>query len=478
MDMIGQNPRIPGRGFRPSPQQRDLEAQLTDELLPVVYVQCQIEIQGDLNVEGIRNAIWSVTDEREALRTYFRTFADVGMVQLIDHEFRPPVIHIELTDVEEQRRDAIVEKALSDQRPNLRLDEAGPSLTAVVATLSRSLHILVLTAHAMNCDRRGLRELTRLVVARYEASRVSEQTECSEIFQYGNASQAMNDLCDDPASAGAREFWSELSSANRDLFRDAAVNRHNTPDAIRDIDYEKITQYLECSINEDIAAHTRADELSVRALLLTCWAALWARMSSTQRVLIGVQFDGRTWPGFTNEVGLFERYLPVPLEIEFDSSFQKCVRDTSGILDQISQIQDYYSQEAFSSMCGVESCSGPEVLFEFHKRAKPWIARGAQFEITNEASITRQCLCGLICHYGPDRTYLELRYHRNAIDRTRAEGVLQQFVTFLKSALNDPNKHLRILNLMDPREREKSACRLQRTCRGGNRLKESCCFSF
>src|SRR5262245_50602061 len=139
------------QGFRLSPQQRRIWLLQQDS--QVYRAQCAIQLKGDVQPELLKQALVSVIDRHEILRTTFNYQPGIRIpVQVIMESLHPlwSVINLDGLDPEMQKES--VEELLRDEAGRPFDFKQGPLVRSVLVTLSRREALILLTMPSLCAD--------------------------------------------------------------------------------------------------------------------------------------------------------------------------------------------------------------------------------------------------------------------------------------------------------------------------------------
>ena len=193
-------------GFQLSPQQKHLWGLGGDAGHMPYTAQCAIVIEGPLDREALRAALWRVVERQEILRTSFDFLSDMTMpLQVVNESFEVSIDERDLGDMPEQMLEARLEALLRDlARRQRSLAEWGMNVTDVTVTPHR--HVLLISLPALCADTMGLQNLMKELAGCYAAFLHGE--EAPEIpFQYADISEWQNESLEAEGADAGREYW-------------------------------------------------------------------------------------------------------------------------------------------------------------------------------------------------------------------------------------------------------------------------------
>jgi amino acid adenylation domain-containing protein len=280
------------------------------ELLPsssAYNVAARIDIPGPVDRDVLQRSFDAVMARHDALRTTFRSVegvpqAAVGLPQPFELSF-------------EQVREADV-AAVAEREAALPFDIAvGPLLRARLLGLGERRHVLVLTMHHIVTDGWSFRVLLRDLGLIYQALERGEPIPLADLpIQYQDYAQWQRDRLRGADFDAHLDFWRDDLAGAPPLELDTDRPRPKTP-TFRGAR----TQFALGSERADaLRGLCRAENVTVSVPLLAAFAAVLARYSGQDDVVVGTLTANRTRVETEDLVGLFVNALPLRIRLDGD----------------------------------------------------------------------------------------------------------------------------------------------------------------
>ena len=385
--------------FPLSPQQ----ARLWSELGPDARARVVVHLEGALDTARLQAAMAALTDGDEILRAEYVPLEGAGTGVLLVAPNRPS-LHYARTELEPGR------------------------------------HELVLELPALSCDRHGLVQLVRAVVARYRAETApgsGRGMHPTAAPRYTEVAGTYNEFLDAPEARGGRQYFSRGGFAG-------GVRSVNSgaPFAPREV---RVALPAAASIH-------KAGPPS--AVLLAAWHTLVRGASDGGATCMGIAYDGRTYAGLDAAVGLYERFLPFRAKVEDSSSLERAARDVQARIEADSEWQDFFDLQR--SLTAKGECV-PEVpyfpvSFAAFAWPEPMEASGVRFEITALESTTSRFDLQLLCLERGGGVEAVLKYDSSRCAPQKAEFVAEKLATWLAGAIAHPARPMVEISLTGLRE--------------------------
>lgn len=290
------------QGFRLSPQQKQLWLQ-QEEAGSAFVATCLATLTGKLDAAALHLALSDLIAEFEILRTTFPLPPGLTLpLQSVAAAAAPVWDEVDLTSLPAAVQADAIRRRLDAP---LAVDwAAGPLLQATLFYLGEEEQALVLKMPALLADTASLRNLLTYLGHNYEHRRHGK-TPTAAAFQYADVAAIFNDLLASDDTAAGRAYWEKQTIPQYRLpFMAAAVTTSPfAPQAHTWTIPAELTSHL-----EQIAADQGT---LLPVVLLAAWQLLLARLSGVWEMAVGTAYDGRSYEGLGEALGLFERYLPL-----------------------------------------------------------------------------------------------------------------------------------------------------------------------
>ncbi len=288
-------------------------------------------LHGNLDISALQWAITRLVERHAILRATF---------PLVNGS---PVLRIE--------PDAVVPLALTDlsglpaAERELRATEEvdrvalgpfdlvnGPVFRAELIRLAEDDHILVLAFHHIVVDGWSLgivgHELSALYTAALDQDPAAKDPLPELLHRYEDYVADEQRMLAGPGRAEALEYWRRhLASAPQQLPLPTDWPHPRTQSHTGDT----TSFLLSPQLGQQIASLTSRHRVTKFIVLLSCYAALLSRLTSSEEVVIGVPVSGRTTLAVEGVVGLFVNMLPLCVRVRPGMTFVELlhhVRDT------------------------------------------------------------------------------------------------------------------------------------------------------
>ncbi len=439
-------------GYRLSPQQRRLwRVQRLDDCREFM-AQCSVLVDGMLDEAILADAVQSVVQKHEILRTTFRCLPGVTVpIQVTDAGERPTIQHGS-SDSTVASQTWSIEQVLASQASQPLDLSRGPLLQLSVMRLDPRRSRLFLTLPSLCVDRTGLANLVGEICRHYRA-RLRQEILDDEPLQYADLAEWQNQLLETADTEAGRTYWKSHSLRPDDEvevpFRREPIQGSFHPRAV--------------TVQIDSGLVTEIEQLSVRlrtpvsVVLLSAWRVLLGRLGEHTEVTIGTSFNGRNYEQLEGTIGLFARYLPLRCPLDDNVSFSEVLRRVGDAVTEISGWQEYFDWQDMLVAAGddVEKTYYP-LCFDFEEIPPVLpVSDDTTFSIERLNACTDQFRIKLSSTHRQGALSIELHYDERCYAAGDIERLAAQFQTLLASITKQPTAPIGDLDLMGQAERQR-----------------------
>ncbi|MCF3135098.1 non-ribosomal peptide synthetase [Streptomyces olivochromogenes] len=274
-------------------------------------------VRGPFDADALREALDTVVDRHESLRTVFRTSADGEPVQVVSADVRVDfgVEH----DVPAAQANARL--AVAALRP---FDlAAGPLVRCLVHAVDDGTHRVLLAVHHLVCDGWSLEILLRELSAAYrERTRGVPFAPADLPVQYADFAAWQTERLASGAYQDSVAHWAgELRGAPEAL----ALPVDRPRPAVASFDGAVERTVLTPAAREGLAALARARGVTPFTVFLAAFAAFLGRLTGQDDLVVGIPSYARDRPELYDMVGMLTNTLAVRVDLSGGPSFHDVV---------------------------------------------------------------------------------------------------------------------------------------------------------
>jgi amino acid adenylation domain-containing protein len=441
-------------GLQLSPQQKHLWSLTRGDEGEVYQARCLVRLQGKLNKNALTEAIDEVVKRHEVLRTTFQTFPGLTMpLQVIDQFAKPAITEVDLTSLTAETQ-ALELEALSQRAYQPAFGSASPLKTTLIR-LSETEHALLLSLSAACADSLTLDNLTQEISRSYDARLRGEQLSDAPL-QYADVSTVFNELLESEETETGRGYWQQ-----HDL---SAVQRLRLPfetEASASFGTAAVTAEIETDVVSKLDSLAQQLNVAPSTVLFTCWHVLLARLVGHADLVVAINYDGRTYEGLAEALGLFARFLPIRCYVDDEQTFASLVEQVEKTLNEVQEWQDYFSLSRNSA--GDTEIAYLPYSFEFENLNSTYVGGNIVFAVAKRHACFDRFTLKLRCTRDGAVIRVEIHLDISAFHSADVEVLLGQFQALLQSALSNPHHTTGALDILGVRERERILIDFNRT---------------
>ena len=412
------------------------------------------DIEGELDAARLEAAVQSVVRAHGALHAAVLQVPGFrGLRQQAGDAAAPPQWHrVDLRGGADRVAALVDWTAACTQAP---LDVAGGALLRVgIARIGETRHKLLLVASVFAADKGSLHGLLDQMAAAYLAG---QAVDADEVFQYAQFVEWRQDLDGADEAAEGRAYW-RACIEGADVLQAPRLNTRM--DGEREATRAGVRTRISHVLPLDATLAARVQDVAVQngcdtALLMQAvWWLLLARLTGHRPFVAGWQNDcRRDYELMRGAVGVFEKVLPVVVDIPPETRFTDWLARLGATLEAHTEAQEYWAIDAPPMSAHLDAG------FTFDEA--PVRLQGGMAWRVEAAPGPSPCFelalqVGQAGRPGQPGQGLSLRVHADAARHSpqSLERLLWQYATLLASALAQPHAPVGALALVGERERD------------------------
>lgn len=438
------------QGFRLAPQQKQLWLQ-QEEAGSAFVATCLATLTGELDAAALHLALSDLIAEFEILRTTFRLPPGLTLpLQSVAAAADPVWDEVDLTSLPAAVQADAIRRRLDDP---LAVDwSAGPLLQATLFYLGEEEQALVLKMPALLADTASLRNLLVYLGRNYECRRHG-QTPTAAAFQYADVAAIFNDLLASDDTAAGRAYWEKQT-----------IPQHRLPFMAVSVTASAFApQAHTWTIPTELASHLEqiaADHGTLLpVVLLAAWQLLLARLSGVWEMAVGTAYDGRSYEGLSEALGLFERYLPLTTRWTPETTFAGLLALANERVMEAFDWQDYADLPPLPYQFAWEEDGAVETYAGITITPRAFASQVSRFQLKLIAQPKHDT------QQGGDTLQFTLWLDPQTINTAYAALLADQLTTLLQAIAANPGAAVSALPLISPAERQRLVVAFNDTAR-------------
>ena len=429
-------------GFQLSPQQKRLWLLWQAGEGGPFAAQSALEIEGNLDVQLLKNSIQRVVNRHEILRTTFLRQPGIKIpFQVINDTSEPLWKEVDISELEAHQQGPRIEELFSTEANSAFEFENDSPLRLVLITLPAGRHLLIATLPALCADSLTMTNLVRELTEFYGNNSALPKDQ----IQYADFSQWQNELLeaeDEEAEAG-RAFWLKQNDSFVPLSRLLFEGEHDEQPQQR-------VASVCVELNESLATFSNGPQ----DFLFACWQTLLSKLTGQTDFGVNIYCDGRDYAELNGAFGLYAKSLPVLCSIRADVRFNEVLEEADGSVAAVYELHAYFNPE-----------QSPEqaIGFEFYERPPKQHLNGLTFTVVRQYTCIDRFRVKLCCVRSESSLTAELRYDATLFQRETVEQIARHFQTLVASAVKNPETQVRELAVLNEAEQRQLLFDLNQT---------------
>jgi amino acid adenylation domain-containing protein len=431
------------QGFQLSPQQQHLWKLQQDN--SVYRALGAVLIEGNLQIDVLKQALQKVVDRNEILRTRFYRPKGVKIPsQVIDSSNAFLFTEYEFTSHHNLAQ--LIDELLIQEKNQPCNLETGYLFSIKLVKTDQNQYILLLSLPSLCADTQTLNNLVTEISKCYSAILQGDEL-LDEPLQYADIAAWLNELLAAEETNLGRKYWQKI-----DIFtnRNCQLIHEKQPDETAKFKPQLINlpidQQLARQINE-IAVHYQT---TTSIFLLSCWLILLWRLTGNSDLIIGTYFDVRNYDELKSSLGLFAKYLPLTCNLEDEKYFYDVLNLVKEITGEMSDYQENFDWETAvnASEQDIEKSYLP-LCFEFTETPEKHISGEISLSLYQHWVDLEpfEIKLAVVCNVDK-QLKVEFRYDSSLFTKANIENIADLFTTLLASVVENPQSGISRLNIL------------------------------
>ena len=425
---------------------------LTHQLAPrstAYHIMFAARLVGGVDAAAMERAVRALVDRHDSLRTTYAAGPDGRPVQRVQAQPVGCFAFAEAGGLDDAELHARL-GAEADRPFDL---ERGPLFRVTLFRRADDEHVLLLVVHHLAVDFWSLEVLVEELRALYEAARSGQTASLPATRQYTDFVRWQRGLLAGPAGDRLWDYWQRKLSGDLPLL--ALPTDRPRP---------RVQTYrgalCDFTLDERLSARlrdlARAEGATPYATLLAAFAALLARYTGQDDLLIGTPMAGRGRADFERTVGYLVNVLPLRADLAGEPSFRELLRRMRDTVLEALDHQDFpFSLLVERLVPTRDPGRSPlvELLFIWYRSAlleasggeassvMAWEQRGAPYDLM------------LLMTEANDRLLGRFQYNADLFEAATMARLAEHFRRLLESVVADPDRPVSAARMLTAAER-------------------------
>jgi amino acid adenylation domain-containing protein/FkbH-like protein len=290
-------------------------------------------IEGELNMEAFKKALYTIIERHEILRTVFLEIGGEPRQKILSlEELNFKIDEVDLQN--EVNAEEVIKNRIEKDSLHAYDLTRGPLLRSTIFREAADKFVLVFNIHHIISDGWSKGIFINEFLNLYNSYSCNEESSLSPLsIQYRDYAAWHSD-----SFGRQKKFWKDMYKNGITVLNfPADYKRPKVLSYFGDIVHRTVSESATLKLREMSAGHN----MSLNNLLLTLYGFIVAMHSSQEEVVIGTVSSGRSHPDLENLIGVFINFLPVKLSPKRYLKLSEYLSDSLNTLIQAYGNQDY-----------------------------------------------------------------------------------------------------------------------------------------
>ncbi|MBD6618566.1 amino acid adenylation domain-containing protein [Komarekiella sp. 'clone 1'] len=438
------------QGFPLSPQQKHLW--LVQQGSNVYRNQCAIFIEGNIELDILKEALQKVITKNEILRTTFHRPRGLKIpVQVIDSDINV-ILNEHILKNQSSQLEEIEELFETIKEQSVKCQE-NQLFKVELVKCSSIKYVLFISLSSLCADYQTLKNIVNEISQYYTACLQNVELSDEEPLQYADVATWQNELLEAEEITTKKKYWQQVDFSALDSLKLPFENRLSETSEFN-------PQLIKLVIHSDLLVKieelVKKYEISINIFFLTCWQILLWRLTGQSNLIIGLGCDGRNYEELKAALGLFAKYLPLACHLQENDTFSNTLIQVNNLTDEILEWQDSFNWDTLfnTNTDDIEQSFLP-FCFDFEKTVTSYYAPQVVFSIYQCYVCYDRFKVKLSCTHTPNKLVkLEFHYDAKFFCKEDIQRLVNQWQMLLVSVINNPYLAISQLDIFSEQERE------------------------
>lgn len=283
-----------------------------------------VEMKGQVDSGRLENALKALVQRHEALRTSF-SMINGEIVQKINTEIE---FSIRCCEAEEAELDNLIKEFIKTFDLT-----CAPLFMAKLINVSAEKHLLVINMHHIIADGVSIITLIDELTLLYEGKQLEELEIQYKDYSVWQEQFLKGELIDRQKNFWMNKFSKDIPLLNMPLDKRRQERRSYKGSSIKFSISKAVTMNLE--------KFSKERSITVNNLLLSVYFILLNKYTGQEDIVVGSIVAGRRHPDLSKIVGMFNNFLPLRMNIDTNSAFEKYLDTVNSKLIEYYENQEY-----------------------------------------------------------------------------------------------------------------------------------------
>lgn len=411
------------------------------------------KITGDLDYALLEEAINSVIERHEILRTIFVSNGDEAQ-QIVQSSYIIPLQEsiVDISDLDDEAQKFRI-RAIHEEEASQVFDLAkGPLIKTQVVKLSRCENILLITLHSIISDVFSIGILLREIGQYY--SQYSGETEnliTPLMLQYSDFALWQKDLFEGDIFNEKLSYWRD-QLLDAPALSELPTDHHRSQEVVYDNAYYNYT--LSKSIRDQLVSVTENEQVILSTVLLAALQVLIYKYSGQKDLVIGTPIDNRHIDNVNNLIGNITNVLALRVVLQGNESFQDVFKSLNKTILQGYKNGDYPFEQLLDNL-NIDKALNRSPLFQVmfvlqdsNTSKNNLRLPGLKVEVYDNFYPMTNVDFLLHVHDDGEQLNIRIKYNGNLYENSSIERITKCFIKILENIVQDHTVNINKLSIL------------------------------
>jgi amino acid adenylation domain-containing protein len=418
-------------------------------------ITMSLRIEGALDIGALEKAFAELIRRHESLRTHFEENED-GVTQIINVRPNFRVVNIDFSSLEISTRDAEVAKAVAQHAHRPFALPRGPLIRVTVFKSSAQDHVLLIALHHIVSDTWSIGLLAREINALYTAFTRGEEPTIPELpIQYADYSVWQRHWLQGEVLEGQMSYWRTHLADAPDVLE---LPTDRPRPAVANFSGATVPVTLSAGLSAELVALSKEEQATLYMLLVASFQILLSRWSGQRDLVVGSPRAGRALRETEDLIGLFVNTLPIRSKILDQLSFRDFLKQVRKASLDADSFQDVPFETLVEELQPERDTSRHpifQVIFSMQNQPQEPLRLGdLKIDVISGLGVSSRYDLSLYLEEKPEGIQGYFEYATALFDRSTIERLSHHFAVLLEAIVENPDRALWQLPLMQAKERE------------------------
>ncbi|MDJ0658848.1 MAG: amino acid adenylation domain-containing protein [Crocosphaera sp.] len=447
-------------GFRLSPQQERVWLLQCLEPSYEYQIDALLNIEGNLDIERLKTAIYQVMERHEILRTTFPCLP--GMSIPFQQILRTPKLDWQEEDLREinPNFDNQILRLVQTQfnKISFKYDIVPPIKFKLVRLLDQQF-ILLIRLSALCGDSQSFDLFLQQIIDAYRYQETGQSLGDVEI-QYADIAEWFHEILEEEEGTIAKDYWRKKG---QDYEPESSLviekNNQQVPDFIPQLENIELSSEIFGKIQQ----LTENCNIDLESFFYSSFSTFIYKITGKTSFFLGRKTQGRSYEELGQGIGLFAKYLPDQVELNETSTFLEILEMSQLKQSENKKWQDYFTWDNFSRKESNVSQTILSHCFEWDQVISENRVNNISFSTIDKRNVIEPFNLKLIVQEQCGNLRLYFAYNEQKFGNKTIKNLCNQYQILLNTLVINPTLSIDQLNILSENDKQKILIQFNQT---------------